>query len=84
MAQLRYRFVKDYSSGHGTWKTGQIGEFEPDFAEWMNRDVPGCLELVEEKPKAKAKADDEDKDGERAPEKPPADRMQRAAEKRGG
>lgn len=76
MAVKRYKFVLDYRAGDNVWTTGQIGEFDEDYAAWLNRDVPGCLEPVEE-PKPK-KAEPKDDAETRAADAPPADRMHRA------
>lgn len=83
----RYRFSSDYSSGRGVWTAGQEIDVTPAEADWFNRDVPGCLVEVDVKAeqkaaeaeiaaKALAKAE---ADAKRAAEKPPADRMVKAA-----
>jgi hypothetical protein len=80
MAVQRYRFLKSYRSGAGAWDPGQTIEIEPERAEWFNRDVPGCLEPVEdEKPKKVKESESE----ERAADAPPHDRMVKGATKRG-
>jgi hypothetical protein len=58
MAVQRYRFVTDYRSGYGTYAPGQVIEVEPDVAEWINRDIPGCLEAVVETDPTKMSRDE--------------------------
>lgn len=58
MAIKRYRFVVDYRAGDLSWSKGQVTEFEDAYAAWLNRDVPGCLEEIDEKAeRAKAEAE---------------------------
>ena len=55
-----YRFLKPYRSSFGQWSAGDTADFDDETAAWLNRDEPGCLELVTEERELKA---------------PPADRM---------
>ena len=78
----RYRFAKDYSSGRGVWTAGQEVDVTPSEAAWFNRDVPDCLEAVEEKKATKAEAEPEP--DARAADKPPVDRQVKAPESKRG
>lgn len=44
---MQYRFTCDYSSGAGTWAAGEIAEFDDDTADWLLRDVAGCIVPVD-------------------------------------
>lgn len=88
----RYRFAADYSSGRGVWTVGQEIDVTPDEADWFNRDVPGCLVLVDVEAEHAAEvaaaaeklAAKEKKAEERAEDKPPADRQVKAPESKRG
>lgn len=83
----RYRFAADYASGRGVWTVGQEIDVTQDEADWFNRDVPGCLVLVDVEAEHAAEIAKEaerllakeKKAEERAAEKPPADRQVKAA-----
>lgn len=66
----RYRFVLDYKSGAGAWRAGDEADFAEDFAAWLNRDVAGCVEAVDDAATAESAWTG---DG------PPADRMVKTA-----
>jgi hypothetical protein len=84
MASQRYRFLANYRNGDLAYTKDQVTEFDPDFAAWLNRDAPGCVEPVDEAAErakleeeilAKAKTAEEKA---RAKDAPTADRMQKA------
>lgn len=44
----RYRFTTDYRSDAGAWKAGEEAELDEATIAWLNRDIPGCVEPVED------------------------------------
>lgn len=44
----KYRFTKNYASHVGTWRAGDEADFDPATASWINRDVDGALEGVDD------------------------------------
>lgn len=45
---MKVRFTVDYRSDAGAWQAGDETELDEDFASWLNRDIPGCVEPVDE------------------------------------
>ena len=74
----RYIVQSDYQSHAAKWSAGQIAELDADKADWFNRDSPGVLKLIEERPPEPEPVET------RAIEAPPKDRMVRKGKTRKG
>ena len=74
----RYIVQHDYKSHVAHHSAGQVVEMDADLGDWFNRDSPGVLKLIEERPPEPEPVET------RAIEVPPKDRMVRKGKTRKG